>query len=105
MKKFRPPHESVLPIPVAAADRAGRLQVQHFVRGTLSPLSLKMIQTAQQLAAGIKPPPEDDEPVPAAFPWKDSSGEGAASALESLKKLEERRNRGKPQEDERPAAD
>jgi hypothetical protein len=41
-------------------------------------------------------------PVPPA--WEDSSGEGAASALESLKKLEQSRRTGRPAE-ERPGAD
>ena len=63
-----------------------------------------MIQTAQQLATGIEPS-EDDKTSPVAPAWEDSSGEGAASALESLRKLEERRSSAKPQEEERPAAD
>jgi hypothetical protein len=73
------------------------------VLGTLSPLSPKMIESAQ-IAARIKPP-QDETRSPVAYPWEDSSGEGSASALETLKKFEQRRTQGRPRDDERPASD
>jgi hypothetical protein len=62
-----------------------------------------MIESAQ-IAARIKPP-QDEAKGPVAYPWEDTSGEGAASALESLKRLEQRRSQGQPRDDERPASD
>jgi hypothetical protein len=94
---------AVLRAPLAVTDRTGRLQAQQFVLRSLSPLNPKMIESAQ-IAARVQPP-QDDPKSPVAQPWKDSSGEGAASALESLRKLEQRRLQDQPPQEERPASD
>ena len=95
---------AVLPAPFAPADRAGSFEAQHFVLAKLIPRHSKMIHTAQA-AARIQPAPDDETRGPVASRWKDSSGEGAASALESLKLLEQRRLQDQPQDDERPASE
>jgi hypothetical protein len=50
-----------------------------------------------------KPVPEQDAGRPV-IPWEDSTGEGAASALETLRKLEQTRSSTQPVDD-RPAAE
>jgi hypothetical protein len=103
MKKFQHVASAVLHIPVAPADKTGHLQRQHFVLGSLLPPSPRMIKPTQN-------PPRDEPDQNAARKrspapqWEDSSGEGAASALESLRKLEQRRIPTRPKDD-RPASD
>lgn len=46
-----------------------------------------------------KPAPEQDAGN-STLPWEDSSGEGAASALESLRKIEQSRNNTQPADDQ-----
>jgi hypothetical protein len=89
------PASAVLRETFAPADKAGRLQGQHFVFKSPSPSSPEIMKPA--------PTPSREIPVKdkrkQAEPWEDSSGEGAASALESLRKLEQNRKKSKPAED------
>ncbi|MDP3759579.1 MAG: hypothetical protein Q8R01_03545 [Ramlibacter sp.] len=97
------PESAVLRQAFAFSDMGGHLHRQHFVIRTILPNIGNSMQRAQ------KPEREgqtsDDSrrrPQPPA--WEDSSGEGAASALESLRKLEQSRRSNRPADD-RPAAE
>lgn len=83
---------AVLRVTLAAADKLNHSHRQHFV----------------SMRSGHSPTgedrPADQDAGRFAVPWEDSSsGEGAASALESLRKLEQSRNYAQPADD-RPAA-
>jgi len=93
---------AVLRATIAAADRLGHLHRQHFViRETVS--SAAEIMKPAKIPAEEKPAPEQDAGN-STLPWEDSSGEGAASALESLRKIEQSRSNTQPADD-RPAAE
>ena len=96
------PASAVLRATIAAADKLGHLHRQHFVIRETPSLPRKIMKPA--------PPPASEQPATdkdasrPGFPWEDSSGEGAASALESLRKLEQTRSDSQPAED-KPAAE
>ena len=86
---------------LAPADNTSDLQGQHFVLGTLPPIDVKPAQNP----LGEKSAPEDDKGRRAFVP-EETSGEGAASALESLRKREQTRTRTRlPDADDRPTSD
>ena len=58
---------------------------------------------AQQFEADSSASPTEKEVKCAPNPWQTGSGEGAASALESLRTLERHRGQGQPRDDRRSA--
>lgn len=98
MKKPTLSHEAsasaVLPNPSLPADKPDRLHPQQFVvRSTLPAPAAMTTATTQSPSpdpADVDPQPAPGDSIPAA--WQDSTGEGAASALESLRRLERSRH-------------
>jgi hypothetical protein len=95
------PASAVLREPLSAADRLSHLHRQHFVIREMPPSAQTM---KPEQPPDSQKPVTDDEAGRSVSPWEDSSGEGAASALESLRKLEQSRNPGQRPE-EKPAAE
>ena len=108
MKKPQPTFQdiacaAVLRGAVSFSATSRGLQQQHFVINTVLPT---IADTMQRVRSQGPKTPEGDEgpPHPPAPEWADNSGEGAASALESLRKLEQSRRTDRPSED-RPGAE
>jgi hypothetical protein len=97
------PASTVLRQLFAPADKRDGTEGQHFVIRTLLPTLADTMQRAQPQERESQ---DGGEPArrPAAPAWEENSGEGAASALESLRKLEQSRRTNRPAE-ERPGAE
>lgn len=87
----------------APADKLDGSTRQHFAIRTHLPTIADNMQRAQTQERASQ---EDGESTrrPPAPAWDDNSGEGAASALESLRRLEQSRKTNRPA-DERPGAE
>ncbi len=86
------------------AERIGKVRAANLVPTQfVSSISMKKLsQSPAQETAPTSPTGDAHNGAP--NNWQDGSGEGAASALDSLRKLEQHRSRGQPQDDRQQAS-